>query len=179
MLKNVSRYLLMVFVAFFVIAGLFSIYLNPVGEKPTIAIGELVKKINAGEVASVVVVDDALTVTLKNGAIAQATKESGETFSTLLSNYEVDSAQLQEVAVRIDKDNSLSFWLVALLPFLFPFLLIAAFLYFMMRQVQGANSRAMMFGQSRAREVTPQDSHTKVTFKDVAGVKEAKAELVE
>ena len=46
MLKNLSRYLLMVFVAFFVIAGLFSIYLNPVGEKPTIAIGELVKKLN-------------------------------------------------------------------------------------------------------------------------------------
>jgi len=48
----------------------------------------------------------------------------------------------------------------------------------MMRSVQGANSRAMMFGQSQAKEFG-QDRKDKVTFKDVAGVKEAKEELME
>jgi cell division protease FtsH len=48
----------------------------------------------------------------------------------------------------------------------------------MMRQVQGQNMRAMMFGQSSAREM-PKDAKNKVTFKDVAGVKEAKEELSE
>jgi cell division protease FtsH len=43
----------------------------------------------------------------------------------------------------------------------------------MMRSVQGANNRAMSFGQSQARE-SIQSTKDKVTFKDVAGVKEAK-----
>jgi cell division protease FtsH len=48
----------------------------------------------------------------------------------------------------------------------------------MMRSVAGANTRAMMFGQSQAREFH-KDKKVKVTFKDVAGVKEAKEELKE
>jgi cell division protease FtsH len=48
----------------------------------------------------------------------------------------------------------------------------------MMRQVQGANTRAMTFGQSGAREI-PKNAKDRVTFKDVAGVKEAKEELME
>ena len=49
----------------------------------------------------------------------------------------------------------------------------------MMRQIQGANSKAMMFGQSRAREVTPQDQKNRISFADVAGAREAKEELTE
>ena len=62
--------------------------------------------------------------------------------------------------------------------FLLPSLLFIVFIYLMMRQVQGQNMRAMMFGQSSAREV-PKDAKHRVTFKDVAGVKEAKVELEE
>ena len=60
---------------------------------------------------------------------------------------------------------------------LLPFLLIAAFFWFMFRQAQGANRSAMGFGQSKAREMKP-GGKTKITFKDVAGVREAKEELV-
>jgi cell division protease FtsH len=66
----------------------------------------------------------------------------------------------------------------AVLPYLLPFLLIGVFVFFMLRSVQGANSRAMMFGQSQAKEFG-QDRKDRVTFKDVAGVKEAKEELSE
>src|SRR5690606_17692734 len=52
------------------------------------------------------------------------------------------------------------------------------FLWFMMRQVSGANNRAMTFGQSTARMFDPA-SAKKTTFKDVAGASEAKEELTE
>jgi cell division protease FtsH len=178
-MKNTTRHLLILFVVFFVIAGLFSIYTSTPEEHDIIPIGTLVQRINAGEVSEIVVVDDRLTVSFQDGGMAEAIKEPDESLSAVLSNYNVDSEQLQSVDVRVERDNSLSYWLVALLPFLFPFLLIAAFIFFMLRQVQGANSRAMTFGQSKAREVVPQDARTKVTFKDVAGAKEAKQELEE
>jgi cell division protease FtsH len=72
----------------------------------------------------------------------------------------------------------LEFWLAALLPFLIPLLLIGFFIFFMMRSVQGANNRALSFGQAQPRE-SDMKNREKVTFKDVAGVKEAKEELKE
>ena len=63
------------------------------------------------------------------------------------------------------------------LPFLVPFVLIALFIYFLMRQVQGTNNRALSFGQSTVR--LNDERKNKVRFSDVAGSKEAKEELSE
>src|SRR5207302_1854935 len=58
-----------------------------------------------------------------------------------------------------------------------PFLLIIGFWVFMLRQMQGGSNKALSFGKSRARLHSTQQR--KVTFKDVAGVEEAKEELQE
>jgi cell division protease FtsH len=58
-----------------------------------------------------------------------------------------------------------------------PFVLIGAFYFFMMRQMQSGGNKALSFGKSRARLLSMQQK--KVTFKDVAGVDEAKEELKE
>ncbi|MBI4138686.1 ATP-dependent zinc metalloprotease FtsH, partial [Candidatus Uhrbacteria bacterium] len=71
------------------------------------------------------------------------------------------------------------FWLSAVLPFALPFLLVVLFFWLAARQVQRANVLAFTFGQSRARVIQPDSKKEKVTFRDVAGVKEAKEELQE
>ena len=86
--------------------------------------------------------------------------------------------KLAGVKVDVKENEGWDFVLGAILPFVLPFLLIGGFIYFMMKSVQGANSRAMMFGQSQAREIN-QDKKDRVTFQDVAGVKEAEEELKE
>ncbi len=58
-----------------------------------------------------------------------------------------------------------------------PFIVLAAFWLFMMRQMQSGGNKALSFGKSRARLHSTQQK--KVTFKDVAGVEEAKEELQE
>jgi cell division protease FtsH len=58
-----------------------------------------------------------------------------------------------------------------------PFIVIIAFWVFMMRQMQSGGNKALSFGKSRARLHSTQQK--KVTFKDVAGVEEAKEELQE
>jgi cell division protease FtsH len=58
-----------------------------------------------------------------------------------------------------------------------PLILLVALWIFMMRQMQAGGNKALSFGKSRARLLTPQQK--KVTFKDVAGVEEAKEELQE
>ncbi|MDD2807683.1 MAG: ATP-dependent zinc metalloprotease FtsH [Patescibacteria group bacterium] len=178
-MKNIARNLFYVFIAFISISLLFSTYLSPTQNKTDMDITTMVEKINNGDVKSIKIINDKIDLTLKDDTVAEVSKEPTESLGELFKNYNVNPDQLKQVKVEVTQDSSVDSWLKLLLPFLIPFVLVAAFIYIMMRQVQGANSRAMMFGQSKAREVAPQDKKNKVTFRDVAGAKEAKEELAE
>src|SRR5207245_921217 len=84
---------------------------------------------------------------------------------------------LQEKGVNIDvKDMAASGWQNYVM-FFGPVLLLGAFWFFMIRQMQTGGNKALSFGKSRARLLSMQQK--KITFKDVAGVDEAKEELKE
>jgi cell division protease FtsH len=84
---------------------------------------------------------------------------------------------LQEKGVIMEfKEANSGNW-ISLLVNASPFILLLAFWIFMMRQMQSGGNKALSFGKSRARLHSTQQK--KVTFKDVAGVEEAKEELQE
>lgn len=178
-MKNLLKNFIIFFLVFLSIAALFSLYNSPLNKPRIIGIGEFIDKVNTGEVSEIQVDGDKLNLLLKNGERLTSQKEPTDSLSTLLNNYQVAPDKLKGIKIEIKSNTSAVFWLGAILPFLIPFLLIAAFIYFMMRQVQGTNNRALMFGQSRAREINAQNKKDRITFKDVAGVKEAKEELQE
>jgi len=177
-MKNLIKNFLIFFIVFIIIAGLFSAYSSGSKESEKVSIKTLIEQINREEIESIIVEGDKLKVTLKDGKKEEVKKESNESLSQLLKNFDIDSAKITAINIEVKDESGLSFWLTAILPFLIPFLLIGVFIYFMMRSVQGANTRAMMFGQSQAKEVG-RERKDKATFKDVAGVKEAKEELKE
>ena len=97
--------------------------------------------------------------------------------TTIPANYPKVYERLEEKGVNIDyKQGDSSSW-VSFLVNLSPFILLFAFWIFMMRQMQSGGNKALSFGKSRARLHSTQQK--KVTFKDVAGVEEAKEELQE
>ena len=177
-MKNLVKNFVIFFAVFLLIAALFSAYGNGSKESEKVGIEQLIWQIENEEVERIVVKGPELIVTLRNGTEQLVKKEIGETLSDLLSNYGVEKEKITKMKIEVKENEGLSFWLGSILPFLLPFLLIGAVIYFMMRSVQGANSRAMMFGQTQTKEINP-DRKDKVTFKDVAGVKEAKEELKE
>ncbi|OGY47647.1 MAG: cell division protein FtsH [Candidatus Buchananbacteria bacterium RIFCSPHIGHO2_02_FULL_45_11b] len=179
MIKKLAKNFLIVFLVFLAMASLFSVYINPEPEKAKLDIVSLVNKINSGEIKALKVANQTITAVLADDSLAQTQKEAAESLGEMLVNYNVDPEKLKTVKIEVVEESGLEFWLITVLPFIIPFLFIAGFIYFMMRQVQGANSKAMMFGQSRAREVAPQDKKNRITFKEVAGAKEAKEELAE
>jgi cell division protease FtsH len=92
-------------------------------------------------------------------------------------NYPDLYKQLREKNVNVDiKEAGTTHW-VSILINAIPFVLLLAFWIFMMRQMQSGGNKALSFGKSRARLHSSQQK--KVTFKDVAGVEEAKEELQE
>jgi cell division protease FtsH len=93
------------------------------------------------------------------------------------TNYPALYDQLRQSDVNVDiKDTNSNPWF-SLLVQASPFILLLAFWIFMMRQMQSGGNKALSFGKSRARLHSTQQK--KVTFKDVAGVEEAKEELQE
>jgi cell division protease FtsH len=177
-MKNLVKNFVIFFLIFLAVAILFSVYDSTQKETKRVGIEKLINQINDEEVKQIIVSGTDIKVTLKNDNKEYIKKETGETLSELLNNFGVDKEKLIKVNIEVKENEGVDFWLNTILPFLLPFLLIGAFVYFMMRSVQGANTRAMMFGQSQAKQFGP-DAKNKVTFADVAGVKEAKEELKE
>jgi len=177
-MKNLIKNFLIFFTTFLLIAAAFSLLSGGGQKTETVGIDTLVGQINNQQVEKIAITGNELTVTLKSGQAETVKKETGESFSQIVKNFNLDPAKVASIKVEVKEGEGLNYWLGAILPFLIPFLLISVFIYFMLRSVQGANSKAMMFGQSQAKEVG-KEFKDKITFKDVAGVKEAKEELKE
>jgi cell division protease FtsH len=183
-MKNIGQLLknfIIILLVLFVIAGVAS--LSDIGSQPPeqVGISMLVQELDEQKVKSIEVRGSIAHITLNDeGETKQEMKkEAGESLSELLSNYGVTAEKLKGVDLAVKKQTGWKYWLAVMAPYTLPFLLIGGLLFFMSRQVQGVNNRAMGFGKSGAKQVKPEDVKHKKRFKDVAGAKEAKEELLE
>src|SRR5690242_11867590 len=117
-------------------------------------------------------------VTISGTDVTGVLKKDNQKFKTTIpSNYPDLYKDLlgKDVKVTVKSESSSSWmtWLANGLPLI---LLIGLWIFFM-RQMQSGGNKALSFGKSRARLLSTQ--HKKITFKDVAGVQEAKEELQE
>ncbi|MBT6300993.1 MAG: ATP-dependent zinc metalloprotease FtsH [Candidatus Jacksonbacteria bacterium] len=176
LVKNIGIFI----IVFAIFAFALSRY-TPQDAKPEdVSLNVVATQIIEGTVEKIEIEQEKLTIILNDETEHVSHKEPGESLATTLSNFGVSAEQLRGIEVIVKQDSAWVVWMSALLPFLVPILLIGVFIYFMMRQVQGANSKAMSFGQSTARQTSPNDGKKKkTTFKEVAGAKEAKEELQE
>src|SRR6185295_1651141 len=161
-----------------IIVGALLIYklVNPGSKNTTnIDLTQLEKKMADNELAS---------LTVKQTETV-ATDRAGHNYLIQLTNEHTKAEVLKEAREvvngkpRVDKvedEPSSSLWWPALY-YLLPFVLIFGFWIFMLRQMQSGGNKALSFGKSRAKLLSNQQK--RVTFKDVAGVEEAKEELQE
>ncbi len=139
------------------------------GQEKNISLTQLLNDADAGKVSDVTV----------NGAeVTGHYRDDKNQFHTIIpANYPDMYKTLRDHGVNITvKDTSGSTWL-SLLINLAPFALLLGLWFFMIRQMQSGGNKAMSFGKSKARLLSMQQK--KITFKDVAGVDEAKEELKE
>ncbi len=131
-------------------------------------------KVNAGSVKDVTVLLSPNSAELQ-GDFKDGTKFRGVTVANAAIPDVTKALQDQKVPYNY-KEVKEANWL-SLVMTLAPILLILGFWIFMMRQMQAGGNKALSFGKSRARLLTAQQK--KATFKDVAGIDEAKEELYE
>jgi len=179
-MNNFLRSFVIFFIIFIALAGLFSLFSTGNQQPQNIGVAQLAEKIKNGDVKTIQIDKDKLHITLNDGTELQAIKESGDSFSTSMTNYGVSADQLSAVDVSVKEASSSSIWLSSILTILIPTLVIVLFFWFIMRQAQGINNRAMSFGQTSQKDKQEEvKKRQRVTFKDVAGSVEAKQELTE
>ena len=162
---------------FAVALGLFW-FLNS-GEDTTtkqIKTSTMISHLKANEVESINVTETKLTAKLQDGDVVYAYVNSAVDLNFIYDKYIMP--QVDEGTLKLDSDppKEDSIWLT-LLPTMLMIGIMVAFFVFIMRQ-QGGGGKAMSFGKSRAK-LAKQEDLKKITFKDVAGLKEEKEELEE
>ena len=140
-----------------------------------IDIASVVQMAQENRLRSIVVDGDNLTVATREGQDFTSRKESGTSILEVLTQAGVEIGE-SGVQVTVKGSSGLSNMFRLLFNFL-PLLFFGAILLFMMRQAQGSNNQTLSFGRSRARLLI--GNKPSVTFSDVAGVEESKAELQE
>jgi cell division protease FtsH len=159
---------------FWVVVGLFMILLFNLftfqGQSPDeeVKFSEFVAKVEQGEVREVTIRGNHLNGIFKDGRLFKTyTVEYPDLVKLLRDNHVT-------IVAKPPEDNP---WYVTLLVTWGPFVLFLALWFFLMRQMQIGGNKALSFGRSRARLLT--EDRKKVTFSDVAGIDEAKEEVVE
>ncbi len=146
-----------------------------------LSISEVVTQVKAGEVKEIIVRGAALEInyTDETRVAGEAKREVDASVSESLINFGVTAEELSKVKIDVQRETGFGYWFGQFAPFLFPLLFLGLVIWFFTRSVKGAGMQALNFGTSKARMIDPNDTNQKVTFKDVAGAKEAKQELEE
>ena len=152
------------------VIGLFTYVSKNMGgvKEPNPSYTEVLNKAQAGQVKDVTI-DDRTVV---------GHYSTGEQFHTTIPVNDPEMYTIFRAhGVNItNKDQNSNYWL-SMLVSIAPFALLLGLWFFLLRQMQSGGNKAMSFGKSRARLLSMQQK--KITFKDVAGVDEAKEELKE
>lgn len=165
---------------FIIIATLYSLFIENKSKTEEVGISQLSADIKSELVSDIIVEGDKLVVSYKDKTEKISKKEVGGTLSETLVNYGVTPKELSSVKIEINRPTGVGYWLLNLAPFLIPILFIVLIIWFISRQAKGAGGmQAFTFGKSKARIIDPADKNNRVTFKDVAGAREAKQELLE
>jgi cell division protease FtsH len=161
-------------ILFWVVVGLFMILLFNLFSVPhhepeeDVIFSEFMTKLDKGEVERVIIKASHISAVLKD--------------KTRIRTYSVEYPELVQVlrdkGVQIEaKPPDESPWYITFLVTWGPFVLFLGLWFFLMRQMQMGGNKALSFGKSRARLLT--EERKKVLFSDVAGVDEAKNEVLE
>jgi cell division protease FtsH len=148
--------------------ALFTLFSAPPAPEENIIFSDFMARLDKGELEKVIIQGNHISGLLKD--------------KTRIRTYSADDPAmvnaLREKNVQIEvKPPDASPWYVTLLITLGPFVLFLGIWIFFMRRMQAGGNSALSFGKSRARMLT--EERKKVTFADVAGVDEAKAEVLE
>jgi len=178
--KNFLTQFLSIILVFLFLATIFSFLNQSAYQTPkTISLNQLAKDVQENKIKKIDVISDEIQVEYLDGKKAITRKENNTSIIETLLNYGVDKNKIADLEINVEKEKE-SVWniILPLLSILAPLIFFFWFFGMINKQAKTNFSETFDFLKSPAR-VFEKEKGEKITFNDIAGLKEAKQELIE
>ncbi|MFH1714059.1 MAG: AAA family ATPase [Candidatus Nealsonbacteria bacterium] len=179
-MKNLIKNFLFILLILLLVSGVFTLFSGPFEKENILSLTQVVEEINQEKIKKITISGNELSIFYQDETKAKAVKETEMALSQSLINYGVDKEKLNMVNIETKEDGSVWSWLGPVLFTVLPILVFGLFFWMIFRQARTGATQAFDFTKAKAKlfgaEGHPKE---KITFKDVAGLKEAKQELEE
>ena len=178
--KNFLTQFLSIILVFLFLATIFSFLNQSAYQTPkTISLNQLAKDVQENKIKKIDVISDEIQVEYLDGKKAITRKENNTSIIETLLNYGVDKNKIADLEINVEREKE-SVWniLLPLLSILAPLIFFFWFFGMINKQAKTNFSETFDFLKSPAR-VFEKEKGEKITFNDIAGLKEAKQELIE
>ncbi len=178
-MPKLTKNLLYAFIILLLVSFFFSFIIELTQIKENlVSLNDLAKKVKNEEVSEIIVRGNELEIFLKNGERLKAQKEPEVSVLETLKGYGIEPNLLEKIKLEVKNEGGLKYWASILIPSLLPVIIIAFIFWWIFRQARAGMNQTFSFSKANLK-VFNQFKNEKVTFKDIAGLKEAKEELVE
>jgi len=179
-MKDLIKNLISVLAIFLFISVIFVLFFSPFEKIKEVPFSQLVQEINQEKIKKIVVSGDELFITYQDGSKGHSLKESGVILSESLISYGIDKEKLTKIEIEVKNKEGIWAWLEPVLWLFAPFLLLFLFFWLMFRQTRSGINQAFDFTRAKTKLFGPGgELKERVTFNDIAGLREAKEELKE
>lgn len=176
-MSNFAKNFAWAVITLIVISLIFSALIQPSAKPEHLTLTQLAEKINSQQVKSITIKGNNLDIVLADGKKAVSEKGPETDATAVLKNLGVKHDAWQKLDYGVATESGWETWAGILIPTILPIIIIGAMFWFMFRQARAGANQAFSFGRSNIR--LSLGGKQKVTFDDVAGLKEAKEELKE
>ncbi|MBU4466830.1 ATP-dependent zinc metalloprotease FtsH [Patescibacteria group bacterium] len=178
-MKNLFKNFIVVIFGLFILSALFSLVSqNKAPEE--LSLTQLVEEMNQEKVKQIIVEENNLKITFSDDKQALARKETEASLSQTLFNYGLAKEKLEKVEIIVKSENNAILIIGQVLSIAVPILMLVFFFWIISKQTKMGATQAFDFTKAKAKLFGAEGhSEEKITFKDVAGLKEAKEELKE
>jgi len=176
--RNLYRSIFRAAVILFSLALIFSLMYQVPQEPTTMTLTDLVEKIRSDEVEKIEIAGEEISIKLKNSDVEWTSqKEAGVGLTETLVNLGLTTEDLSRVSIEAVDQSGFLFVMGVLLPTVLPIIVFLLIFWFIFKQARTGVNQAFTFGRANIHLFT--NFKEKITFKNVAGLKEAKQELQE
>jgi cell division protease FtsH len=176
-MNKLAKSFLIVFLLFLALSLIFSAIEKTSLETKKVSFSEAMQALREQEITKVVIHPSRINIFLQDDTVLITEREVNVSFPETLQSFGFSPEEISSLNIEIEGDGASAIFFTIILPILIPILLIGFLLFYSLRRANQGAMQIFSFSRSNIKLFSP--SKDRITFKDVAGLKESKEELKE
>ncbi|MCK4805887.1 MAG: AAA family ATPase, partial [Candidatus Pacebacteria bacterium] len=176
-MNKLAKSFIIVFLLFLALSLIFSLIENASLKTTKVSFSEAIQVLKEEGITKVVIHPNRIHIFLQDDSILITERELNVSFPETLQSFGFSSEEISSLNIEIEGDGASAIFFTIILPILIPVLLIGFLLFYSFRRANQGAMQIFSFSRSNIKLFSP--SKDRITFKDVAGLKETKEELKE